>query len=99
MYQLIFHSEADKDFSEATHWYETQKVNLGKRFILSVEAVITKIQHNPTVFGYIKRPFREASVPMFPYTIVYKINKKKNTVWIIAIYHTSRNPKRKYRKT
>jgi hypothetical protein len=42
--------------------YEVQKNDLGKRFELSVEIIIKKIQATPEFFKYAKRPFREASV-------------------------------------
>ena len=98
MYSLIFHPAADKEFSEAIQWYKEQKEGLGSRFILSVDAAIKVIQSQPETFGYSRRPFREASVSFFPYTIVYKINKRKQLVYISAVYHTSRAPKKKYRR-
>jgi hypothetical protein len=98
MLNLILHSEADKEFANARIWYEEQKSGLRKRFELSVEATIKKYKLLPNFFGYSRKPFREASIVLFPYTIVFKINKRNQTVYIVAIYHASRNPKKKYRK-
>jgi len=97
MFNLIFHPEADKEYTEAMIWYEKQKLGLGKRFELSVDSIIKKIQTQPEFFGYSRKPFREASVILFPYTIVFKINKRKQAIYVVAVYHTSRNPKKKYR--
>ena len=40
----------------------------------------------------------KVATEIFPYVIVYKINKRKKLIYISAIYHTKRNPKYKYRK-
>jgi hypothetical protein len=69
MLNLVIHPEADKEYLEARMWYEVQKNDLGKRFELSVETIIKKIQATPEFFKYAKRPFREASVVLFPYTV------------------------------
>ncbi len=98
MYQLIFHPEADKEFAESVAWYEEQKENLGERFIAVIEETIKRIESNPQLFGYSKRPFREATVKVFPFSIVYKVNKIKQIVYVASIYHAKRNPKKKYRR-
>ncbi len=98
MYALIFHPEADKEFAESVIWYEEQKEKLGERFSNAIEEIIERIQTHPESFGYSKRPFREASVKTFPFTIIYKVNKTKQLISIVSIYHAKRNPKKKYRR-
>ena len=97
MFHLIFHPEASKEFGEAYIWYEVNKKGLGKRFVMAIETLLVKIQNDPHLFRYAKRPFREAAVPIFPFTIVFKIDNKKKIINILAIFHTSRNPGKKYR--
>ena len=98
MYSIIFHHDADTEFLESVDWYEVQSEGLGRRFFISVSSVIKAIQTRPETFGYSRKPFREASVAFFPFTIVFTVNKKSKLVYILAVYHTSRNPKMKYRK-
>jgi hypothetical protein len=98
MFRLIFHPEASKEFSQAVFRYELNKKGLGSRFAMAVEILIIKIQNNPHLFGYTKATFREAAVPVFPYTIVFKSVDKKKIIYILAIFHTGRNPKKKYRR-
>lgn len=98
MYTLAFHPEANNEFAEAIHWYEEQKEGLGKTFLLAVEKIIKKIQYNPTLFSYTIKSFKEAAIPSFPYVIVYKTSSANQIIYISAIYHTSRDPKKKYRK-
>jgi plasmid stabilization system protein ParE len=97
MYELLFHPAADGEFTEAMIWYEAQQDKLGARFLQAVNETINRIQKNPEMFHIVKRNFREVSVPVFPYSIVYKLNKRKKSVLIVAIYHAKRNPKNKFR--
>lgn len=97
-YQLYFHPEAEKEYTEAYNWYEGKKDRLGERFESMVEMRLNAISENPETYGFSKGNFREAPIDVFPYTIVYKITKQKRIVYISAIYHTSRNPHKKYRK-
>jgi plasmid stabilization system protein ParE len=97
-YTVIFHPEAGDEYAEAFDWYELQKASLGERFQQNITAIIEKLKEHPQYFGYSKKPFREASVDVFPYTIIYKIGTKNRSVLVSAIYHTSRKPAKKYRK-
>ena len=87
MFKLIFHPAADKEYAEAMIWYEQQKPGLGKRFEISVDSIIKKIQADPEFFGYFKKPFREASVVLFPYTIVLK-SIKESKLFILLRFIT-----------
>jgi hypothetical protein len=71
---------------------------LRKRFELSIEATIKKIQTTPWILWLFKEAISGSFIVLFPYTIVFKINKRDQTVYIVAIYRASRNPKKKYRK-
>ena len=97
-FQLIFHPLADQEYLDAFIWYENAQKGLGDRFEKMVEHQLLKIIQQPEHYHISKRPYREAAVDFFPYTIVYKINKKKKVIYISAIYHTKRNPKYKFRK-
>ncbi len=97
MYELSFHPVADIDFEEALIWYERQQEKLGLRFSQAINDTIQRIQKNPELFHVVKQNFREVPVPVFPYSIVYRVNKKKKNILIVAIYHAKRNPKKKFR--
>lgn len=68
------------------------KTRLEDRFALAINEALQKVAANPQYFGYIKKPFREAVVKIFPYVIVFTIETKENSVIISSIFHTSRNP-------
>ena len=98
IFQLVFHPFAKEEYEDSYHWYEQEQAGLGVRFEKITDQTLLQISQAPENFGFSKVPFREATIKGFPYTIVYKLNKRKRHIFISAIYHTKRNPKRKYRK-
>ncbi len=96
-YVLVFNTEVEAEFNEAFDWYEAQQAGLGEKFEAEVEQQLFAISVNPQYYHFSKGKYREAVLTKFPFSIVYKVNARKRTVYISAIYHTSRNPKDKYR--
>jgi hypothetical protein len=43
------------------------------------------------------KSYKEAPVPTFPFLLIYRISKKSNLIRVVSVFHTSRNPKKKYR--
>lgn len=97
-FKIVFHPKAELEYIEAFHWYENEKEGLGERFEKLIEKKLNQIQLHPENYGLNKGGFRETSVDIFPYTIVYKILKQKGLIYISAIFHAKRNPKNKFRK-
>jgi len=98
MYHVILHPKAIAEFDDAYEWYGKESKELGKRFSEAVLSELNTIQNNPEIFQTKRGDFREAILEEFPYVIVYILNKKTNTIKISAIYHTSRHPRKKYRR-
>ncbi len=96
-YTLAFNSKAVDEYIAAILWYEEQVAGLGKRFEQETEKQLQKIIANPFAYHFSKGNFRESSVYHFPFTIVFVINEKNKTIYISSIFHTSRNPRGKYR--
>jgi hypothetical protein len=46
-YQLLFHPEADEEYTNAVLWYEEKKKGLGGRFENMVEKCLKSISLNP----------------------------------------------------
>lgn len=79
--------------------YESQQEGLGERFIKAVRQKIEAIVLQPELYGSRgNKKFREARVKIFPYLIVYKINKRTKEIFIASIHHTKKHPRKKYRK-
>lgn len=95
---LIYLSRARKEFDEAIDFYEERTIGLGIRFENQIKERIKIILEHPERYPVNKRYYRQALVKGFPYLIMYRYHKIKHTITILSFFHTSRNPKNKYRK-
>ena len=91
-YKIVVQNAAQLDLDEAFIWYEEKKLNLGFRFIEDFENILNKIITNPFFASKVDSELRAASLKIFPYEIVYKIDKLSDTIIIIAINHFKREP-------
>ena len=61
-----FHTDTEKDYSEAYEWYEDKLAGLGERFIKAVRKKVEEIAEHPQTFGRrINKGYREAQVDFF----------------------------------
>ncbi len=95
---IVFSSFASKEIDESFTWYESQSVGLGDRFIHIVDKAFALISENPIAFPKKKRNYRDMVIDTFPYIIVYEHNSIKSIIYVLHVFHTSRNPKHKYRR-
>ncbi len=98
-WQFRFHPLAKEDYKAAYAWYEDQQSGLGERFGKAIRQKLHQIADHPETFGSRSNiKFREAGVEFFPFQIVFKIRKRSHEIFISAIHHTARSPRKKYRK-
>jgi len=97
-YSFELRDKASKEFIDAFVWYEEQQAGLGDLFELTFQNKLKKICNNPLHYKVSYKNYHEALTEKFPFLIVYTINEKIKRITIIAIFHTSRNPKRKFRR-
>jgi plasmid stabilization system protein ParE len=96
MYQLIIKPHAVQTAKEAYEWYEEQLESLGNAFLNEVDRCYDKLELRPLLYAKIKRNFRQIILNTFPYVIVFEVFK--NDVIVYAVFHTSRNPRKKFKK-
>jgi plasmid stabilization system protein ParE len=95
---FTFSAAAEKEIRESFNWYEEQSVGLGVRFIETIDVALNSISKNPEAYHKKRANNREFVVDKFPYIIVYQFSQKENAIYIVHIFHTSRNPKLKYKE-
>ena len=95
-YNSIFSSKAEKEIVKSWIWYEDRQRGLGDRFLKEIKARIHTIEKAPDKFPTRFKSYKETQVPVFPFLIIYRINNKKRLIRIVSIFHTSRNPGKKY---
>ena len=94
MFELELFKTAEDELAEAYAWYEEQKPGLGKKLYKEVNHYFELIIKNPHLFPVrYKEEIRITALKKFPYLIIYWIDESKQTVFVISVFHTSRNPK------
>ncbi len=97
-YRYWLHQSIQQDFNEGYEWYEDKKVGLGMEFLTAVEKKIAEIVLDPEIYSSKGNPrYREAAIKRFPYVVVYRIYKRKKEIFISAVHHVKKSPRKKYR--
>jgi plasmid stabilization system protein ParE len=95
MHSLIIKPRAILMTKDAYKWYDDQKPGLGDDFLDELDGLYNKLSSHPEYFGKVKKNFRQAALKRFPFVIVYEIIKEE--VVVFAVFHTSRNPRFKFK--
>lgn len=99
MNDIILSPLAEKEIEESFSWYEENQEGLGERFIDLIDDSFIQISKSPEFYPKKKANFREFLVDKFPFLIIYEYISRSNTINILHVFHTSRNPKQKYKKS
>lgn len=99
VYPFKLNKQAYEEYLDAYEWYELKQKGLGERFAVEVEEKLQRISAHPEYYSKRHSSLREAKVDNFPFMIVYEFFKRKRLIHIAAIYHSRRNPGKKYRRT
>lgn len=99
IYKAEFVHKARLELLEACEWYEDKQPGLGDRFLKEVFRIVSIIEQNHDRYPERRRYYREALIRVFPYILIYRVNNRKKTIAIVAVFHTRRNPKLKFRNS
>jgi plasmid stabilization system protein ParE len=94
-YSTIISSRAQKEIALSWEWYEERQQGLGDHFINEVVNRIGQIERYPERYPTRYRTYKETLVQGFPFFIIYRVNKRKKTIRIVSVFHTSINPRKK----
>jgi plasmid stabilization system protein ParE len=92
-YKLKIEPEALADIQEITDWYNEQQAGLGKRFQDTAIKQINSLSKDPQIYAIRYKEIRCVIIKKFPYLVHFFINNNNNTVEILAVISTDRNPK------
>lgn len=93
MYTLKLLKRAENELLNSCDWYEEQKKGLARRFLKELDTRFKLITKNPKLYqtqgnGNI----RCAPLKKFPFLIIYWHDESLKTVFVVSIFHTSREP-------
>lgn len=91
-YSIDIAEAAENDIREAFLYYEDQKDNLGSTFENQVNRAVDSIQSNPLKTQVRYQDTRVFLLKKFPFGIHFQVNEAKQTILIVAVFHTSVNP-------
>jgi hypothetical protein len=92
-YKILIDEEALSDIQEATNWYNEQLQGLGSRFQKQTKLQINSLKTDADIYTNRYADVRCMLIQKFPFMVHYTIDNINFTVNIIAVLHTSRNPK------
>lgn len=92
-YKIIIDEDALLDIQETTNWYNMKLLGLGTKFQTQVIKQINSLKKNPNLFANRYKNVKCCLVEKFPFLIHFLIDEHSKSIQIIAVIHTSRNPK------
>lgn len=87
--------QAENELEDALYFYDLISTKIGDNFLNQINTCIESILLNPETYKLEFDVYRQAVVKKFPFVNIYtKIDSK---ILISAIFHTSKNPNKKFR--
>jgi len=93
MYKIIFQPLSIIDIQEIIDYYDLINPKITDDFLEELKISISNIEKMPKAFPTKLNNIRTIYLKKFRYGIYFKVYSEIKTVNIIAIIHTSRNPK------
>lgn len=97
-YNIQFLTKAAADLQSSAQWYDEQQDGLGDRFITKVKSKLKFIANNPGIYKRLTGNKQQAVLDTFPFVVVFRVDKNRSILFILAVFHTSRHPKHKLRR-
>lgn len=92
-YKVKIEPEALADIQEITDWYNEKQAGLGGRFLKTTIKQINSLNKDPQIYAIRYKEIRCILVKKFPYMAHFYINDENNTIEVLAVISTDRNPK------
>lgn len=87
---VIYKAVAIREFQEAMAYHDAIERELAERLEYAVESTVREIVAHPDRYPIVLGQTRQAIVPIFPYSILYRY--RSGIIRIVAVYHHSRKP-------
>jgi hypothetical protein len=91
-FKMVFAPEVKLDVQDAIDWYNNHQAGLGKRIVNELKKHFKDIQKSPESIAIRYNDTRCYPLKKFPYMIHYRLDNESNTIYIDAVFHTSRDP-------
>jgi plasmid stabilization system protein ParE len=92
-YKISIDPEALQDIQDATDWYNKQLAGLGGHFQQQVKTQISSLKKNAGAYSVRYEDVHCMLIKGFPFLVHYTFSERRKTVEVLAVLHTSRNPR------
>jgi toxin ParE1/3/4 len=89
-FTVLIEPRALADIQQAIDYYDSRQPGLGKRFELAIDKHFLIISENP-FFQIRYKGIRRLPIKKFPFLIHFVVDEKRKEVFIISVFHTSKN--------
>lgn len=96
---LLTHSispSAQAEYEKSIEWYLERSYLAGENFVKEIDETINSICKNPEFGKNYYGDFLEVSLKIYPFKIIYIIEKETFNIVILSFFHNKRDPKNKY---
>ncbi|MGJ5176039.1 type II toxin-antitoxin system RelE/ParE family toxin [Bradyrhizobium oligotrophicum] len=90
MPQVFLTAAARGDLEDALAWYEAHAPEIVSSFREALRVTVLRIGDNPKQFPASPYRTRRALLRRFPYLLIFR--ETGAVVYVVAVFHTSRNP-------
>jgi plasmid stabilization system protein ParE len=97
-YSYVLLELAQQEYEITVEWYASKSIKAAENFIAELENTLQLICNNPKRWRNEYKHYRELGVKRYPYVVIYSVEEDIQRVIVSAIFHTGKNPKKKYRK-
>lgn len=91
IYKVVIEPRAILDMQDAIDYYESKQIGLGNYFFQVVEKHIETLYKNP-FFQIRYKDYHGFSIRNFPFILLYYIDEKLKTIYIMSVFNTNLNP-------
>lgn len=86
----ILRKEAEEDIRSAYEWYEKQRENLGRAFILEIDRTFEAMEERSEAYAQCFKSIRRALCKRFPYAVYF--TRENSNIIVFAVLHQRRHP-------
>jgi len=89
---MQFKGDVYTDVLEAVNWYAQAQESLADEFLDELKFTLSRVGDHPRQFQRIWKNTHHALVKRFPYVVYFQLTKSGDII-VLAVLHTSRNPR------
>ncbi len=97
-YLIVYQPRAFKEYEVAAAWYKERSIQAAENFEAAINKKINILRLSPSRYRKTYKEFREIKLDKYPFNIIYLVDEIDGKVIVSSIYHTKRNPAKKYKK-